>query len=74
MLTKLAESHFGSRAAIAHVLAGNRSVSAVYQWKDIVPLAAARRLATLSEGALSVDESLYDEQGKIIPETVRQSA
>jgi hypothetical protein len=65
MLTQSAESRFGSRAAIARALAGHRSVAAVYHWGDVVPLAAARRLAAI-DGELVVDESLYDEFGKII--------
>jgi hypothetical protein len=68
MLTKNAHAHFGPRRAdIAHALGDCRSASAVYQWDEVVPLAAARRLAVLSNGALTVDESLYDEMGRIIP-------
>lgn len=66
MLTQSAELHFGGRAGIAKALAGNRTVSAVYQWGDVVPLGAARRLATLSEGKLPVVEDMYDELGRII--------
>lgn len=65
MLTKSAEKHFGSRSDIARVLKGRRTVSAVYQWGDVVPLMAARTLAELSEGKVPVDESLYDQYGRI---------
>jgi hypothetical protein len=63
MLTQSAETHFGNRAAIAHALGDSRSVSAVYQWKDVVPLAAARRLEKITEGKLRVNNALYDEFG-----------
>lgn len=66
MLTQSAESHFGGRAGIAKALAGNRTVSAVYQWGEVIPLGAARRLSALSEGKCQVDETLYDDLGRII--------
>lgn len=66
MLIETAESFFGGRAHIARALGPNRSVSAVYQWTDIVPLAAARRLQELSNGELRIVESLYDEHGRAI--------
>lgn len=65
MLLSSAIQHFGSRHAIAKALAGSRSVSAVYQWGEVVPRAAAKRLETISNHALVVDESLYDELGNI---------
>ncbi len=77
MLTKTAERYFEGRAGIVRALEGSRSVSAVYQWGDVVPLAAARRLATLADGKLEVVESMYDELGRIARKparTVRQSA
>jgi hypothetical protein len=67
MLTQTAEKFFGERKGIAKALSSTkqRSVSAVYQWDDVVPLAAARRLAELSGGELQVVEELYDEFGHI---------
>lgn len=68
MLTATAESHFGGRAGIARVLTADkrRTISAVYQWGDVVPLAAAHELAELSGGACSVVDDLYDRYGRII--------
>lgn len=74
MLTSTAESHFGGRAGIARALNGSRTVSAIYQWGEVVPLAAARRLAALSEGAIPVVESMYDELGKIIRKPAETAA
>jgi hypothetical protein len=66
MLTQTAESHFGGRAGIARVLAPSRTVSAIYQWGEVVPLAAARQLAELSGGAIAVADNLYDQYGRIL--------
>ncbi|HEY3494559.1 MAG TPA: hypothetical protein VGK73_07730 [Polyangiaceae bacterium] len=66
MLTKTAETHFGGRAGIARALGPSRTVSAVYQWKDVVPLAAARKLAELSGGVVPVVDDLYDQYGRIL--------
>lgn len=65
MFTSAAEKHFGGRKGIARVLAGIRSTAAVYLWGDVVPRAAAKRLEALSNNQVPVDESLYDEHGKI---------
>ncbi len=61
-----AEAYFGGkRVGIAKALEPHWSTSAVYLWKDVVPLAAARKLAELSEGRLEVIEDLYDQHGNI---------
>lgn len=69
MLLKTAEEFFGGCAQIARLLSSSetRTVSAVYQWKEkgVVPLMAARQLAQLSRGKLKVDDSLYDQYGRI---------
>ncbi len=66
MLTDTAQSFFGGRRAdLAKALDGNWSASAVYLWKGVVPLAAARKLAEITEGKLQVIEELYDERGNI---------
>ena len=72
MLTQTAESHFGGRAGIARALATHRTVSAIYQWGDIVPLMAARELAEKSGGAIQVDESLYDRYGRPLRKPIRK--
>lgn len=64
MLTKDAETHFGGRAGIVRTL-GNRTKSAIYQWGEVVPLMAAYELAAKSQGALSVDMSLYKRNGHV---------
>jgi hypothetical protein len=69
MLTQTAELHFGGRAGIARVLAPKRTQSAIYQWGEVVPLAAARDLALLSGGAIGVDDGLYDQYGRIARKT-----
>jgi hypothetical protein len=74
MLTQSAESHFGGRAGIAKALAGSRTMSAVYQWGEVVPLGAARRLAALSEGKCQVVEELYDDLGRIIRKPEQHTA
>jgi hypothetical protein len=66
MLIETAESFFQGRSGIAKALGDNRSVSAVYQWWEVVPLAAARRLEELSSGQVRVVESMYDELGRAI--------
>lgn len=65
MLTASALAHFGTRSNIARALAGSRTVGAVYQWGEVVPRAAAIKLASQSDGILEVDESLYNEFGHI---------
>ena len=69
MLLKTAEDFFGGCKRIASILSTTetRTVSAVYQWKKkgVVPLMAARQLAQLSRGKLKVDDSLYDQYGRI---------
>jgi hypothetical protein len=65
MLTASAEAHFGGRSDIARALKGSRTIAAVYQWGEVVPRAAALKLADLSAGKLTVDESLYNEFGHI---------
>ncbi len=62
MLFDKAVSHFGTPAKIAHALDGLCTPSAVYQWeeKGVVPKWAARHLEQITNGALPVDESLYD--------------
>lgn len=62
MYVKDAVRVFGSRAAIAEHLKGKRHRSAVYQWKELVPLGAAFVLADESKGALRVDMTLYMRQ------------
>jgi hypothetical protein len=68
MLITDAERVFGGRKGIAKALSAceYRSVSAVYQWKFGVPIAAARKLAELSNGALSVDKTVYDENWRVV--------
>jgi hypothetical protein len=69
MLLKTAEEYFGGCKQIARLLSSTdtRTVSAVYQWKEkgVIPLVAARQLAQLSRGKLKVDDSLYDQYGRI---------
>lgn len=66
MFTKTAESFFGgNRAKLAQALKDGWSASAVYLWKGVVPLAAARKLEQISEGKLQVIPDLYDERGSI---------
>ncbi len=67
MLTKTAESFFGGkRCHLANALKDDWSVSAVYLWKGVVPLNAARKLQEITEGKLQVIEDLYDERGSIV--------
>lgn len=63
MLKQAAISFYGNEHKIALALGGYRTVSSVYQWKEVVPLAAARKLEMASAGKLRVDISLYDELG-----------
>lgn len=65
MLTADALAHFGKRSAIARALQPDWTHAAVYLWDDVVPLSAARKLADLSGGELTVVESLYDSKGNI---------
>jgi hypothetical protein len=64
MLKSQALAFYKTRAGIHRAL-GSWTPQAVYLWEEIVPLSAARKLAEASGGALSVDESLYDEKGCI---------
>jgi hypothetical protein len=68
MLLASAVSHFKGKPNIVRALEGAWTKGAVYRWERVVPLAAARRLAEKSAGALPVDESLYDEKGNIRPD------
>jgi hypothetical protein len=68
MLTEAAVTHFKGRAGIVRALGDGRSKAAVYHWGRVVPRAAAKILAEKSDGALTVDESLYNEFGHIKPE------
>lgn len=66
MYTATAEAHFGGkRVHVARALDPLWSTSAVYLWDEVVPLAAARKLAELSDGKLEVIEELYDQHGNI---------
>jgi hypothetical protein len=67
MLIETAEKFYGGkRAGVARVLNEWWSQSAVYLWKDVVPLAAARKLSELSGGRLEVIDSMYDQHGNIV--------
>jgi hypothetical protein len=67
MLTNTAQAYFGGRRAdLARVLSNDWSASAVYLWKGVVPLAAARKLAEITKGELQVLDDLYDEKGNIV--------
>lgn len=75
MYTAKAESYFGGkRIHVARALDPHWSASAVYLWEDIVPLAAARKLAELSDGKLHVVEELYDQHGNIIKKKHKRRA
>jgi hypothetical protein len=76
MLLKSAIDHFGNCARIAHALEGMCEPSAVYQWQDkgVVPKWAARRLVEITDGALSIDESLYDAKERIAKPIRRRKA
>jgi hypothetical protein len=74
MLITDAEQFFGGRKGIAQALSDRRSLSAVYQWEHAVPLAMARRLAEISQGKLSIDESVYDEMGRVNHKKFPQTA
>jgi hypothetical protein len=65
MLVKDAEAHFGGRSGIVKIMTPGWTKSAVYQWDDVVPLMAARRLEFLSGGALRVNYALYSKSGHI---------
>lgn len=62
MYTRDAIQFFGTRAEIAKRLKGLRHRSAVYQWDEnkLVPLGAAVLLARQSQGALRVNDRLYE--------------
>lgn len=67
MFTKTAQSFFGGkRSHLAQALKDDWSVSAVYLWKGVVPLAAARKLEEISGGKLQVIADLYDDHGNIV--------
>ncbi len=67
MFTKTAQSYFGGkRSHLAQALKDDWSVSAVYLWKGVVPLAAARKLEQITEGRLQVIPDLYDDRGSIV--------
>lgn len=67
MFTKTAESFFGGkRSHLAQALKDDWSTSAVYLWRGVVPLAAARKLEQISDGKLQVIPDLYDERGSIV--------
>jgi hypothetical protein len=69
MRTDTAQAFFGGRRAdLAKALEGTWSASAVYLWKGVVPLAAAKKLAEITEGKLQVIEDFYDERGNIASE------
>lgn len=54
-----AVAHFGgSQIAVARAL--NISKGAVSQWPELIPLKSALRLQGLTNGALSVDMSVYE--------------
>jgi len=72
MLVDTAVAFFGSKPAIARALSGKRSTSAVYQWGRVVPLGAAKRLAAISDGAIGIDETLYDENGRAFQDPNRK--
>ena len=65
MLKADALAHFGLHSDIARALQPHWSTAAVYLWGEIVPLAAARKLAEVSGGKLVVVEELYDAKGNI---------
>jgi hypothetical protein len=66
MRTDTAQAFFGGRRAnLAKALHGIWSASAVYLWKGVVPLAAAKKLSEITKGELQVVEELYDERGSI---------
>lgn len=58
MRTTDAFQHFDSPSAVASALGISRA--AVSKWRDVVPYASAKRLVELTDGALRIDESLYD--------------
>ena len=67
MLTQTAQAYFGGRRAdLARVLEPDWSASAVYLWKRVVPLAAARKLSEIAKGELPIIETLYDGKGNIL--------
>ena len=66
MFTKTAQSYFGGkRSHLAQALKDEWSVSAVYLWKGVVPLAAARKLEEITDGKLQVIPDLYTDRGSI---------
>jgi DNA-binding transcriptional regulator YdaS (Cro superfamily) len=62
MLTEDALKVFGTKAAIAEVLAC--SPSAVSQWGEMVPPLSAAKLAKLSKGKLTFDPDRYEDWNK----------
>lgn len=56
---------FGSRAAVAQALGGTRHRSAVYQWKEMVPMLAAFTLTRAAPpGALPVNPADYEQMAR----------
>jgi hypothetical protein len=69
MLKATALEYFdGKRAELARALQPTWSPQAIYLWDEIVPLAAARKLAELSGGRLEVIEDFYNAKGNITAE------
>lgn len=60
MLKKAVREYFGSQHAIS--LALGLSDSAVSQWKEIIPEAAALKIERITKGKLKYQETLYQKQ------------
>lgn len=58
MRTKAAIKHYGNRARVAAILGISRA--AVSKWGAVVPAGSAIQLEALSDGALRVIPSLYE--------------
>jgi transcriptional repressor of cell division inhibition gene dicB len=54
------KAHFKTWAAVGRAIGYSRS--AVQQWPDIVPEAAAYRLERVTDGALKVEPAIYEKQ------------
>jgi hypothetical protein len=57
MKTETAITHFGSKAALARAL--QIKLPSIYSWGELVPLGRAYELQDITQGALSVDRTLY---------------
>lgn len=57
MFKKDVISHFGTLETVANIL--GISVSAVSQWKEIIPEKNAYRLQELTNGQLKINRELY---------------